>query len=57
MIDRIKHKRSVAAGRNMLQVLKRSSALTIAGWDNVGLSLMSVFQIMTLNGWSIAMYR
>jgi hypothetical protein len=32
-------------------------ALEVAGNDNVGLSMLTTFQCMTMSGWSIVMYR
>ncbi|GIL55077.1 hypothetical protein Vafri_10594, partial [Volvox africanus] len=39
------------------RVTAHSDALNIAGFSNTGLSLLSVFQVITLTGWSFAMYR
>lgn len=40
-----------------LQFSDRSTAQDIAGFDNVAFAMLSVFQSMTLNGWSFSMYR
>lgn len=32
-------------------------AVEVAGWDNVAYSSLTVFEVMTINGWSKAMYR
>lgn len=41
----------------LLQEYEHSSATQIAGFENVGLSMLSVFQAMTLTNWSFTMYR
>lgn len=40
-----------------LQELKVGSNTNVAGFDNVGLSFLTVFQCMTLSGWTYVMYR
>lgn len=39
------------------QEYPNSLAHAIAGFDNVGLSMLSVFQAMTLTNWSFTMFR
>jgi hypothetical protein len=39
------------------QAYEHSTALQQAGFDNVLLSMLTVFQCMTLNGWVYSMYR
>lgn len=40
-----------------VQEYEHSLARQIAGFENVGLSMLSVFQAMTLTNWSFTMYR
>jgi hypothetical protein len=40
-----------------LQLFDKSTAKEMAGFDNVGFSMISVFQSMTLSNWSFTMYR
>lgn len=40
-----------------LQLFPYSLATEIAGFENVGMSMLSVFQAMTLTNWSFTMYR
>jgi hypothetical protein len=40
-----------------LQLFDSNQATQIAGFDNVGLAMLSVFQAMTLSNWSFSMYR
>eukprot|EP00878_Enallax_costatus_P031698 GHUV01034687.1.p1 GENE.GHUV01034687.1~~GHUV01034687.1.p1 ORF type:complete len:111 (-),score=15.04 GHUV01034687.1:170-502(-) len=40
-----------------LQEFAASMSTQIAGFDNVALSMLSVFQAMTLSNWSFTMYR
>lgn len=40
-----------------LQAIGQWSPVQIAGYDNVAVSMLSVFQCMTLNGWVNSMYR
>jgi hypothetical protein len=40
-----------------LQKFDTSTAREMAGFDNVGYSMISVFQSMTLSNWSFTMYR
>lgn len=39
------------------QLFSYSLATQIAGFENVGMSMLSVFQAMTLTNWSFSMYR
>ncbi|KXZ54859.1 hypothetical protein GPECTOR_4g931 [Gonium pectorale] len=39
------------------EVTRRSNAVNIAGFDNVGLAMLTVFQSITLTGWSFTFYR
>lgn len=39
------------------QLYPYSMSTQIAGFENVGLSMLSVFQAMTLTNWSFTMYR
>lgn len=38
-------------------MVEELNAVNVAGFDNVALSMLTVFQTITLNGWSFAMYR
>jgi hypothetical protein len=40
-----------------VQVLPHSVARQVAGTDNTALSIVTVFQSMTLSGWVFVMYR
>ncbi len=40
-----------------MQVFQHSTATNTAGWDNLGLSLLAVFQCITLTGWTFITYR
>ena len=39
------------------QLYPYSLATQVAGFENVGLSMLSVFQAMTLTNWSFTMFR
>ncbi|KXZ54857.1 hypothetical protein GPECTOR_4g929 [Gonium pectorale] len=39
------------------EITRHSNAVNIAGFDNVGLAMLTVFQSITLTGWSFALYR
>ena len=39
------------------QITAASDAINIAGFSNVGFSMLSVFQCITVTGWSFAFYR
>lgn len=34
-----------------------STATNVAGWDNIGTSLLTLIQLLTLTGWDFIMYR
>jgi hypothetical protein len=40
-----------------LQLYEQSLATQIAGFENVAISMLSVFQAMTLSNWSFTMFR
>lgn len=40
-----------------VQLYEYNTATQIAGFENVGMAMLSVFQAMTLTNWSFAMYR
>lgn len=39
------------------QVLESSTAFNVAGWDHFGRGFLTIYQCMTLTGWSYVMYR
>ena len=39
------------------QSLAQGTNVNVAGFDNVALAFLTVFQCMTLSGWSFFMYR
>lgn len=49
--------RATVCSLSPLQLFQKSLASDIAGFENVGLSMLSVFQAMTLTSWSFTMYR
>lgn len=40
-----------------MQEFKEGTNVNVAGFDNVGFSFLTVFQCMTLSGWTYVMYR
>lgn len=48
--------RSCPNGFSCLEV-RRGTNLDVAGFDNIGASMLTVFQCTTLGGWSYVMYR
>lgn len=41
----------------LLQFFLASNNVNTSGFDNAAIAMLSVFQVMTLSGWSFVMYR